>query len=219
MFFASCGFFCNVCFGLFGRFLVQQSNSTALRLKWKTAIYQVHKLFTIWIAAYTAATRTEGDSPMLFIRGATVLWDTTYQSKDTPERWAYKNLNPYKSSHLFIAKEPLFLPTHKCQGKNQKQFETFHQTQKFQNYWGDVMRHHFNFTKFPNFGEENHPHQHAPPQVLLGQATKQQVCGLLVLSNLSLRAMSYMCKLYAYTGKYTLYIAYINIYILYIYAL
>ena len=50
----------------------------------------------------------ECDSPtMFFIGGVTVLWDTTYKSKDIPERWASKNLNHYVYiyyvfSNLFI---------------------------------------------------------------------------------------------------------------------
>ena len=74
-------------------------------LKWKIAIYQVHKLFTIRTAAYdVAATLGEWDSAMMFfIRGVTVLWDSTYKRKDIPERWASKNLNHYMFSNLFNA--------------------------------------------------------------------------------------------------------------------
>ena len=74
-------------------------------LKWKIAIYQVHKLFTIRTAAYdVAATLGEWDSAMMFfIRGVTVLWDSTYKSKDILERWASKNLNHYMFSNLFNA--------------------------------------------------------------------------------------------------------------------
>lgn len=97
----------------------------------------------------------ECDSPtMFFIGGVTVLWDTTYKSKDIPERWASKNLSHYVYIYIYIYY--VFSNLFNANLESSGSFREF-PVQR-----GDVVRHPLNFTKFPKFWEENRPHQHPP---------------------------------------------------------